>query len=114
IGADSAPGDYPAMAPSPAAEAPPTRCSALCSPISAMDIKPTILDAIGPTPLVRLNKVVPQGGKGSATILAKCEFMNPAGSVKDRMACYIIEQAEKQGLLKPGGTIVENTSGNTG
>jgi cystathionine beta-synthase len=76
-----------------------------------MDIKPTILDAIGPTPLVRLNKVAPPG---SATILAKCEFMNPAGSVKDRMAHYIIEQAEKQGLLKPGGTIVENTSGNTG
>ncbi|MFG0285162.1 MAG: pyridoxal-phosphate dependent enzyme [Phycisphaerales bacterium JB039] len=76
-----------------------------------MDIKSTILDAIGPTPLVRLNKVVPAG---SATILAKCEFMNPAGSVKDRMAFYIIEQAEKQGLLRPGGTIVENTSGNTG
>ena len=76
-----------------------------------MDIKTTILDAIGPTPLVRLNKVVPEG---SATILAKCEFMNPAGSVKDRMAFYIIEQAEQQGLLKPGGTIVENTSGNTG
>jgi len=76
-----------------------------------MDIKPTILDALGPTPLVRLNKVVP---KGSATILAKCEFMNPAGSVKDRMAHYIIEQAEKQGLLRRGGTIVENTSGNTG
>ncbi|MEZ6243220.1 MAG: pyridoxal-phosphate dependent enzyme [Phycisphaerales bacterium] len=70
-----------------------------------------ILQAIGNTPLVRLNRVVP---KGAATILAKCEFMNPAGSIKDRMADYIIEQAEKQGLLKPGGTIVENTSGNTG
>lgn len=70
-----------------------------------------ILQAIGSTPLVRLNRVVPEG---CATILGKCEFMNPAGSIKDRMASYIIEQAEKEGLLKPGGTIVENTSGNTG
>jgi len=70
-----------------------------------------ILEAIGHTPLVRLNRVVP---KGAAAIYAKCEYMNPAGSIKDRMANYIIEQAEKQGLLKAGGTIVENTSGNTG
>ena len=76
-----------------------------------MDTKDTILDAIGNTPLVRLNKVVPPG---SAEVYAKCEFMNPAGSIKDRMAWYIIDQAEKEGLLKPGGTIVENTSGNTG
>ncbi|MCB0333456.1 MAG: pyridoxal-phosphate dependent enzyme [Bdellovibrionales bacterium] len=71
----------------------------------------TILDAIGNTPLVKLNKIVP---KGAATVLVKCEFMNPTGSIKDRMALYIIEQAEKSGDLKPGGTIVENTSGNTG
>lgn len=76
-----------------------------------MQTKDTILDAIGNTPLVRLNKVVPPG---SATVYAKCEFMNPAGSIKDRMAWYIIDRAEKAGLLKPGGTIVENTSGNTG
>lgn len=76
-----------------------------------MDTKNTILDAIGNTPLVRLNKVVPPG---SAEVFAKCEYMNPAGSIKDRMAWYIIDQAEKTGLLKPGGTIVENTSGNTG
>ncbi|PWE17454.1 pyridoxal-5'-phosphate-dependent protein subunit beta [Marinicauda salina] len=76
-----------------------------------MDAKPDILHAIGGTPLVRLNRVAPEGG---ATILAKCEFMNPTGSIKDRMGPYIIEQAEKAGLLKPGGTIVENTSGNTG
>lgn len=76
-----------------------------------MDIKNSILDAIGGTPLVRLNKVVPAG---SAEVYAKCEFMNPAGSIKDRMAWYIIDRAEKAGLLKPGGTIVENTSGNTG
>jgi len=72
---------------------------------------PNIISAIGNTPLVKLNKVVPEG---SATILAKCEFLNPTGSIKDRMGPYIIEQAEKAGLLKPGGTIVENTSGNTG
>jgi len=71
----------------------------------------TILDAIGRTPLVRLNKVVPSG---SATVLVKCEYMNPAGSIKDRMALYIIEDAERRGLLKPGGVIIENTSGNTG
>ncbi|MCC5824191.1 MAG: pyridoxal-phosphate dependent enzyme [Phycisphaerales bacterium] len=76
-----------------------------------MDTKNSILDAIGNTPLVRLNKVVEPG---SAEVYAKCEYMNPAGSIKDRMAWYIIDQAEKQGLLKPGGTIVENTSGNTG
>jgi cystathionine beta-synthase len=70
-----------------------------------------ILEAIGRTPLVRLNKVVEPG---SATVLAKCEFLNPAGSIKDRMALYIIEQALPLGLLKPGGAIVENTSGNTG
>lgn len=78
---------------------------------SAVDIKSNILEAIGNTPLVRLNKLV---SPGSSEVLAKCEFMNPAGSIKDRMACYIIEQAEKAGLLKSGGTIVENTSGNTG
>jgi len=73
--------------------------------------KANILEAIGQTPLVRLNRVVPEG---CAQIYAKCEFMNPAGSIKDRMANFIIEQAEKSGLLKPGGTIIENTSGNTG
>ncbi len=70
-----------------------------------------ILAAIGSTPLVKLNKVVP---KNSATVLVKCEYMNPTGSVKDRMAFHIVNEAEKLGLLKPGGTIVENTSGNTG
>ena len=76
-----------------------------------MQIKNTILEAIGNTPLVRLNKVV---SPGSATVLVKCEFMNPAGSIKDRMAGYIIDRAEAEGLLKPGGVVVENTSGNTG
>lgn len=76
-----------------------------------MQICDTILSAIGSTPLVRLNKVAPPDG---ATILAKCEYLNPAGSIKDRMALYIVEQAEQKGLLRKGGVIVENTSGNTG
>jgi cystathionine beta-synthase len=71
----------------------------------------TILSTIGETPLVKLRKLAP---RNSATVLVKCEFMNPAGSVKDRMALHILEKAEKAGILKPGGTIVENTSGNTG
>ena len=70
-----------------------------------------ILQTIGNTPLVKLNNVA----KGiTANIYAKLEFLNPGGSVKDRMALYIIRNAEKRGLLKPGGTIVESTSGNTG
>ncbi|MBO6738710.1 MAG: pyridoxal-phosphate dependent enzyme [Phycisphaerales bacterium] len=77
----------------------------------AAPISNNILESIGNTPLVKLNKVVEPG---SATVYAKCEYMNPAGSIKDRMASYIISKAEEEGLLKPGGTIVENTSGNTG
>src|SRR5512134_779613 len=76
-----------------------------------MNLKPNILAAIGRTPLVKLNQVVP---KGAAEVWLKCEYLNPSGSIKDRMAVYIIDEAEKAGLLKPGGTIVENTSGNTG
>ncbi len=76
-----------------------------------MKIHNNILSAIGNTPLVRLNKLT---GPNDATVLVKCEYMNPGGAIKDRMAVYIVEQAEKAGLLKPGGTIVENTSGNTG
>ncbi len=70
-----------------------------------------ITEAIGKTPLVKLNKVT-DGIK--ATILAKVEYFNPGNSVKDRMALKMIEDAEKAGLLKPGGTIIEGTSGNTG
>ncbi len=76
-----------------------------------MAIHENILSAIGDTPLVKLNKLV---GPNDATVLVKCEFMNPGGSIKDRMALHIIEKAERAGLLKPGGMIVENTSGNTG
>jgi cystathionine beta-synthase len=71
----------------------------------------SILDMIGNTPLIRLGKVA-RGLK--ATLLAKVEAFNPGGSVKDRIGIKIIEEAEKKGLLKPGGTIVEATSGNTG
>jgi cystathionine beta-synthase len=70
-----------------------------------------VLSAIGRTPLVKLAKVVPPG---SATVLVKLEYMNPGGSIKDRMAVHILEKAEKAGLLRKGATIVENTSGNTG
>ncbi len=76
-----------------------------------MDVQPSILDAVGDTPLVRLGKL---SAGLSATVLAKVEYLNPGGSVKDRMALKMIEDAERTGLLKAGGTIVEPTSGNTG
>ncbi|MCC6229003.1 MAG: pyridoxal-phosphate dependent enzyme, partial [Phycisphaerales bacterium] len=71
----------------------------------------SILNAVGNTPLVKLNKVVPAG---AATVLVKCEYMNPTGSIKDRMAVHVLNESEKKGLIKPGMLIVENTSGNTG
>ncbi len=70
-----------------------------------------VLAAIGRTPLVRLQRLA---GPADAAVLAKLEFMNPAGSVKDRMALHVIEKAERAGLLQPGGTIVEATTGDTG
>jgi len=70
-----------------------------------------IIDTIGQTPLVKLNHVT-EGVK--ATVLAKVEYFNPGNSVKDRMALRMVEDAEKAGILKPGGTIIEGTSGNTG
>ena len=72
---------------------------------------PTVLDLVGHTPLVRLQNVVPES---AATVLAKLEYINPGGSIKDRIAITMIEKAEREGKLKPGGTIVEPTSGNTG
>ncbi|MDP9261985.1 MAG: pyridoxal-phosphate dependent enzyme, partial [Actinomycetota bacterium] len=72
---------------------------------------PSILELVGATPIVRLNKLSPRGG---AQILAKLEYLNPGGSVKDRIGLPMIEAAEREGKLKPGGTIVEPTSGNTG
>jgi cystathionine beta-synthase len=72
---------------------------------------PSVLDLVGGTPIVRLDRMSPPGG---ARILAKLEFLNPGGSVKDRIGLAMIEAAERDGKLKPGGTIVEPTSGNTG
>lgn len=71
----------------------------------------SIIDTIGDTPLVKLNKLA-QGIKG--TVLVKVEYFNPGNSMKDRMALRMVEDAEKAGILKPGGTIIEGTSGNTG
>ncbi|UKZ51905.1 Cysteine synthase 1 [Trichoderma virens] len=67
--------------------------------------------AIGNTPLIRLNRLSEETG---CEILGKAEFMNPGGSVKDRAALYVVKDAEERGLLKPGGTVVEGTAGNTG
>jgi cystathionine beta-synthase len=76
-----------------------------------MDYKENILDLIGATPLVRVNKLT----KGiDALVLAKMESLNPGGSVKDRIGISMIDAAERDGRLKPGGTVVEATSGNTG
>ena len=76
-----------------------------------MDIKNGFVGTVGNTPLIRLNSFSDETG---CEILGKAEFLNPGGSVKDRAALYIIEDAEKKGLLKPGGTVVEGTAGNTG
>lgn len=76
-----------------------------------IEVRNNIIEVIGNTPIVQLRRV--SAGVPSK-ILVKCEFMNPGGSVKDRIGHWIIEDAEKRGLLKPGGTIVEATSGNTG
>src|SRR5438128_9896403 len=72
---------------------------------------PTVLDLIGGTPIVRLQRIADDV---EPTVVAKLEWMNPGGSVKDRIGLRMIEAAEREGLLRPGGTIVEPTSGNTG
>jgi cysteine synthase A len=82
-----------------------TECATL------MDIRADVLAAIGKTPLIRLKGASEASG---GTILGKAEFMNPGGSVKDRAALFIVQDAIEKGLLKPGGTIVEGTAGNTG
>ena len=76
-----------------------------------MDVKNNILETIGNTPLIRLNKIT---RTLPCTVLAKVDYFNPGNSIKDRMAVKMIEVAEQEGKLKPGGTIIEGTSGNTG
>jgi cystathionine beta-synthase len=76
-----------------------------------MEVHDSVLDVIGETPIVRLRRITKGIG---CTVLAKLENMNPGGSLKDRIGGYMIEKAEKTGRLKPGGTVVESTSGNTG
>src|SRR6476619_8566590 len=76
-----------------------------------MQISKGIVEAIGHTPLIKLQRASAETG---CTILGKAEFMNPGQSVKDRAALYIIQDAVKRGSLRPGGTVVEGTAGNTG
>ncbi|KAG8235474.1 hypothetical protein J437_LFUL014104 [Ladona fulva] len=78
-----------------------------------LDLMPNILHAIGNTPMVRLNSIPKEHGL-KCEVLAKCEFLNPGGSVKDRIAYCMVQEAEKKGLLKPGSVLIEPTSGNTG
>src|SRR5215471_8822967 len=78
-----------------------------------MDFAESILDLVGNTPLMRLKRISESDGI-QATLLAKVETSNPGGSVKDRAAIAMIDAAERDGLLQPGGTIIEPTSGNTG
>ena len=78
------------------------------------DIKNSAVELIGNTPILKLNRYTEAVGVKDATILAKLEYLNPAGSVKDRVALAMIQDAEKKGLLKKGATIIEPTSGNTG
>ncbi len=77
-------------------------------------IKESALELIGGTPILKLNGYAKKKNITGATLLAKLEYLNPAGSVKDRIALAMIEDAEKKGILKPGATIIEPTSGNTG
>src|SRR6188508_2543713 len=76
-----------------------------------MDIRDGFIGSIGDTPLIKLHRASEETG---CTILGKAEFLNPGQSVKDRAALFIIEDAENRGTLRPGGTIVEGTAGNTG
>lgn len=78
------------------------------------EIKESALELIGKTPILRLKNYTAKAGLKEANILAKLEYLNPAGSVKDRVALSMIRDAEEKGILKPGATIIEPTSGNTG
>ena len=78
------------------------------------DIRQSMTELIGGTPILQLNRYSEEAGITGATILAKLEYLNPAGSVKDRIALRMIEDAEEKGIIGPGATIIEPTSGNTG
>lgn len=78
------------------------------------EIKKSALELIGETPVLEISRYAKEAGAGEAAVYAKLEYLNPAGSVKDRIALAMIEDAEKKGILKPGATIIEPTSGNTG
>ncbi len=78
------------------------------------DIKKSAIDLIGNTPILQVDNFMKKNGIKNARILAKLEYLNPAGSIKDRAALKMIQDAEEKGLLKPGATIIEPTSGNTG
>src|SRR6201989_3690846 len=78
---------------------------------TTQDIKDSILETVGGTPLVRLSRI---GAGVTPQLVAKVESFNPGGSIKDRVAMRLVEAAERDGLLRPGGTIIEPTSGNTG
>lgn len=78
------------------------------------DIKESALELVGKTPVLKLSRYSAKAGIEGVNVLAKLEYLNPAGSVKDRIALSMIEDAEQKGLLKPGSTIIEPTSGNTG
>jgi cystathionine beta-synthase len=79
-----------------------------------MQVYDSLIDLFGDTPMVRLHKITRQLGPAAPQVLAKVEYFNPGGSVKDRIALRMVEAAERSGALQPGGTIVEPTSGNTG
>jgi cysteine synthase A len=83
----------------------------MSSSTTAADIKDSILDTVGETPLVRLSRI---GAGVTPQLVAKLEYFNPGGSIKDRVAMRLVEAAERDGRLRPGGTIIEPTSGNTG
>lgn len=78
-----------------------------------LKIKSSVLDCVGNTPMVRINNITKAEGI-ECELLAKCEFLNPGGSVKDRIGRRMVLDAEEDGILKPGHTIIEPTSGNTG
>lgn len=78
------------------------------------EIKKSALELIGETPVLEISRYAKEAGVTEATLIAKLEYLNPAGSAKDRIALAMIEDAEEKGILKPGATIIEPTSGNTG